>query len=358
MQIAAERGFDSPAEGEAAAPLREVWYFALPGAALKRGGMLAKTILGEKLLLGRDAAGKVFAIADSCAHRGMPLSCGRFDGAEIECCYHGWRFSTEGALTAIPSLAEGQRFPLSSVRLASYPTAEIEGNVWVFFGRDPEAAPAIPQACPTAEGRLYRKSVALQIYCGLDNAVISLVDPAHGPYVHESWFWHGRATAREKIKDYRPSLYGFTMVPHATSANYRAYRLLGGKPETEIVFQLPGVRIERTRAGRNLVVNMTAMTPLEDGLVEMNHTIYWTMPWLTPLVPLFDPFIRRFVGQDKTALENQQRGLAHAAPMLLVNDADTPLKWYFRLKREFAAARREGRDFVNPVTARTLRWRT
>src|SRR3954466_16177691 len=91
-------------EDNGAAPLREAWYYALPGHRLKRGAMLAKTLLGEPLLIGRDAAGVPFALRDLCPHRGVPLSCGRFDGREVECCYHGWRFATDGRCTAIPSL--------------------------------------------------------------------------------------------------------------------------------------------------------------------------------------------------------------------------------------------------------------
>src|SRR5690348_382067 len=90
--------------------LKDVWYFATPGGAVARGAFIAKTLLGEPLLIGRDADGAVFAFRDVCPHRGIPLSCGRFDGREIECCYHGWRFSTDGRCTAIPSLVEGQEF--------------------------------------------------------------------------------------------------------------------------------------------------------------------------------------------------------------------------------------------------------
>src|SRR5205807_4739569 len=77
--------------GDGAAPLREAWYYALPGHRLAAGAMLAKTLLGEPVLIGRDAAGAVFALRDLCPHRGVPLSCGSFDGKAVECCYHGWR---------------------------------------------------------------------------------------------------------------------------------------------------------------------------------------------------------------------------------------------------------------------------
>ena len=46
----------------------------------------------------------------------------------------------------------------------------------------------------------------------ITNAVISLIDPAHGPYVHENWFWHVRGTLQDKTKSFVPSPFGFTSV--------------------------------------------------------------------------------------------------------------------------------------------------
>ncbi|HEV8028567.1 MAG TPA: Rieske (2Fe-2S) protein, partial [Stellaceae bacterium] len=121
-------------EPNAAAPLREMWYFALWGAALRRGRMLAKTILGEPLLLCRAADGEVFALRDICPHRGMPLSCGAFDGGEVECCYHGWRFDRNGQCTAIPSLVPEQEFDIARIRVKRYAAVEVQGNIWVYLG--------------------------------------------------------------------------------------------------------------------------------------------------------------------------------------------------------------------------------
>ncbi|MDF1794642.1 MAG: Rieske (2Fe-2S) protein, partial [Thalassobaculaceae bacterium] len=68
--------------------LRDIWYFAMPSAALKVGAMRDKTLLGEPLVFARTSEGTVFALRDVCPHRGIPLSDGWFDGKEVECCYH------------------------------------------------------------------------------------------------------------------------------------------------------------------------------------------------------------------------------------------------------------------------------
>ena len=120
---------------DGAAPLREAWYYAIPGARLKPRKMLGKVMLGEPVLIGRDADGVPFALRDICPHRGMPLTAGHYDGCEIECCYHGWRFDTAGRCTAIPALVPGQAFTPGRVRVRNYPAREVQGNIWVYLWR-------------------------------------------------------------------------------------------------------------------------------------------------------------------------------------------------------------------------------
>jgi phenylpropionate dioxygenase-like ring-hydroxylating dioxygenase large terminal subunit len=344
-------------EADSASPLREMWYFALCGAMLKRGRMLAKALLGEPLLLGRAADGRVFALRDICPHRGMPLSCGAFDGRDVECCYHGWRFDPSGQCTAIPSLVPEQDFDIARIRVKRYPAVEVQGNIWVYLGEDPAGAPPVP-VLPGVGERPPDLYESLRFPCAIDHAVVGLMDPAHGPFVHRAWWWRSRRSIHEKAKAFAPAPYGFTMLRHAPSTNSNAYRLLGGKPETEITFRLPSIRIEEIRTGRHSLVNLTAVTPLGPGESEINHAIYWTLPWLRALRPLIRPYVRAFLRQDRDIMVLQQQGLRHEPPLLLINDADTQAKWYYRLKNEYVRARAENRAFVNPVKERVLRWRS
>jgi phenylpropionate dioxygenase-like ring-hydroxylating dioxygenase large terminal subunit len=348
---------DDPVEENGAAPLREAWYYALPGHRLKRGRMLAKTLLGEPVLLCRDDAGGVFALRDICPHRGIPLSCGSFDGREVECCYHGWRFAGDGRCTVIPSLVPGQPLDSEKIRVATYPAREVQGNIWVYFGSDPASAPEIPVVAGIGD-RSYGLVETVRFEGDIDHAVVGLMDPAHGPFVHRSWWWRSRRSIHQKEKEFAPSPWGFTMVRHRPSKNSKAYKILGGTPETEISFRLPGVRVEQITAGKHVLVNLTAVTPLDDGATEVNHAIYWTMPWLNPLRPLLRLFVRAFLRQDRDVVAKQQIGLKHAPQLLLISDADTQARWYYRLKQEYARSREERRDFVNPVKPRRLRWQS
>ena len=255
-------------------------------------------------------------------------------------------------------MAEGQRFDLAQVAVPRYAAREVQGNIWVFFGDDPAAAPEIPLVAGFGDEAAPRLAETMRFAAAIDDAVVGLMDPAHGPFVHDAWWWRRRRSAHEKEKAFAPSPWGFTMTRHTPSANSRAYRLLGGAPETEISFRLPSVRVEEIRAGRYRVANLTALTPLDDETTMVNHSIYWNAPWLSALKPLLRPYVRAFLRQDADIMRRQRQGLRFAPSLALIDDADTQARWYYRLKAEYRRARAEGSDFANPVTARTLRWRS
>jgi phenylpropionate dioxygenase-like ring-hydroxylating dioxygenase large terminal subunit len=337
--------------------LEDLWYLALPGREVKPGRMVTRTILGQRLLFARTSEGRVFCFKDVCPHRGIPLSFGRFDGREVECCYHGWRFGADGRCTAIPSLVDGQAFEPGRIRARTHPVAEVQGNVWILAGGDPGAAPPIP-VVPDVGERAADLAETLPFDSAMDHAVVGLMDPAHGPFVHRSWWWRSARSIHEKAKRFVPSELGFTMARHRPSSNSRAYRIIGGAPETEIAFRLPGVRIEHIRTERIVVGALTAVTPIDAKTTQIHHAIWWTRPWLDLLKPFFRPFARSFLRQDRDIMAMQSIGLADDPPLMLIDDADTQAKWYYRLKKEWAASRSEGRAFVNPVKERTLRWRS
>ena len=100
--------------------LRDIWYFAVRSDELKLGRLLSLKLLGEPIVLGRQKTGKPFALRDICPHRGIPLSDGRLIDDELECCYHGWRFNSEGTCICIPSLTEDQNLELNRIKAVSY----------------------------------------------------------------------------------------------------------------------------------------------------------------------------------------------------------------------------------------------
>jgi phenylpropionate dioxygenase-like ring-hydroxylating dioxygenase large terminal subunit len=341
--------------------LRECWYYASPSYALKARETVHRTMLGEAVLLGRDADGKAFALRDTCPHRGTLLSKGAFDGREVQCPYHGWRFRTDGQCTLIPSQLADQKPQASDIRAHVYRVAETCGNIWIYFGAKKDALPPVP-AVP-AIGARFQLHESMIFECNIDVAVSGLMDPAHGAFVHRSALWRGADSIHEKQKAFSPlpeeEGMGWRMDRHPASKNSKAYRLfLGGAPETEISYRIPATRIEHAQTKKYNYCGLTACTPINAERTEVHHVMYWDVPGAAIMRPIVRVLTKRFLDQDRRAVMAMQEGLAFNPPTMLIQDADTQTRWYFRLKREVLTAQAEGRAPRNPLMPVMLRWRS
>lgn len=341
--------------------LRNVWYVALPSRELKTNKMQSRVILGEPIVFYRDSHNKVSGLRDICPHRGIPLSYGRVVEDKVECPYHGWKFNQEGSCTEIPSLCAGQDLDCSKIKVRHYQVREQQGLIWVFIGDkdfDLKNVPEIPvmKNLPMdVEPRILEKCI---FPCHIDHAVIGLMDPAHGPYVHKSWFWRSEKTMYEKTKKFAPVPYGFQMVRHQPSSNSKAYKVLGGVPTTEITFSLPCVRVEHVQVGTKNFYSYTALTPVTEKETVIHQMAYWDFPWLSLIKPAIHKFTKVFLYQDMDAVSKQQDGLRYDPSLMLIKDADTQAKWYYALKNEWQTHLEEKREFTNPVKETDLRWRS
>jgi phenylpropionate dioxygenase-like ring-hydroxylating dioxygenase large terminal subunit len=346
--------------------LHGLWYVVCLSDELKPGRLARRILLGEPILIGRDRAGEVYALRDICPHRAAPLSAGRLSrdgsGAEVvECPYHGWMFRTaDGACSRIPSLVDAQAFESERIRVRRYPTAEQQGLVWIFMAEGPRS-PGPDGPPPSFEGVVGGKPKLVErmaFDAHVDHAVVGLMDPAHGPYVHQQWWWRSSASQHEKEKRFEPRELGFAMVRHAPSRNSRAYRILGGAPATEISFRLPGLRWEHVVVGQRQVLALTCLIPVDEKKTEIVQVIWSDHPAFTLLKPFIRAGVRRFLAQDGGMVNLQNEGLVYDPPLIWIDDADRQAKWYQQLKKAWTAARQSGRPFANPVEAATLKWRS
>ena len=346
--------------------LTDCWYFAALSSDIRPSKLARYEILGEPVMLGRSPSGVLTALRDICPHRAAPLSAGRFhkeaSGAEtVECPYHGWRFGSDGACSAIPSLVADQGMDVGRVRVRRYPVVESQGLIFVWMAGDArgEGQPDHqPPAFPGVVGGRPKLVDRMVFDAHIDHAVVGLMDPAHGPYVHQQWWWRSARSQHEKAKRFEPRDAGFAMARHEPSKNSRAYAILGGEPLTEIVFRLPGLRWEHVTVGRRQVLSLTCLTPLNATSTRITQ-IVWSDHWaVSVLKPLVAAGARAFLRQDGDMVNLQNEGLKYDPALIWIDDADRQAKWYQQLKREWTNSRREGRPFENPVEATTLRWRS
>jgi phenylpropionate dioxygenase-like ring-hydroxylating dioxygenase large terminal subunit len=141
----------------------------------------ATMLLGEPLVLWRDAHGGVRACRDVCVHRGTALSLGRVEGDEIVCAYHGWRYGADGACTAIPQLADPTRVP-PRARAVTYATRERYGIVWVALEAPARPIPEVAELDDEAWRVVRTGPFAWK--CDASRQVENFTDFGHFAFVH------------------------------------------------------------------------------------------------------------------------------------------------------------------------------
>lgn len=344
--------------------LWDFWYPALRSTEVSGNRLATAMLLEVPLVFGRTAEGKAFAMRDSCPHRGIPLSYGRFDGQTLECSYHGWKFEAcTGRCVEIPSLTSQDKLKVERIFAGHYPCEERDGYFWVYLSapgsRLPETIPTVPKLSTFSEK--YRMThLACELPSHVDQGIIGLMDPAHGPFVHQSWYWRSRHSIHEKEKKFEPIPNGFRMSPHTPSSNSAPYRMLQkytGEPVTTTIdFVLPNIRTEEIRSGKLWFSSRATVTPVRRDLCRIDFVAAWNL--LMP-VWIFRIFAQKFLRQDQETMILQAEGLKHNPRLMLIDDADRPAKWYFGLKANLLESRRTGAAMVHPMNGPvTLHWRS
>jgi len=344
--------------------LWDFWYPALCSNRIRGQNLVTVMLLEVPLVIGRTSQGKAFAMRDSCPHRGIPLSYGHFDGKNLQCSYHGWEFDAcTGRCVEIPSLTSHDKLKVERITAGHFPCEEHDGYVWVYMSapgtRLPEKLPAAPELQKFSD-RYKITRLECELPSHIDHGIIGLMDPAHGPFVHQSWFWRTKASIHEKSKQFEPIPYGFRMSPHKPSSNSAPYKLLakitGEAVTTTIDFVLPNLRTEIDRSGKLWFSSRATVTPVRRDLCRIDFVAAWNVPFP---VPIFRIFAKIFLRQDQQTMIRQAEGLKYDPRLMLIDDADRPAKWYFALKQNLIESRRTGKPMVHPIDGPvTLHWKS
>jgi phenylpropionate dioxygenase-like ring-hydroxylating dioxygenase large terminal subunit len=228
------------------------------------------------------------------------------------------------------------------------------GLVWA---RPADGDPELPDLPPEPDARLVPIAYSEVPACAdYDQAVLGLVDPAHVPMIHRSWWWRSDRR-RDKTKAYAPSPFGFTAMAADDFASTAVYDLVREERQVTIEFRLPSIRLERVTARGFELVNLTTVTPVREGEVVLRNLILCSDRRLSLLHPFLSVTGRVFLRQDAEILERLEGRSPHL-PLVFVGDPDKPSAFYFAAKAALSRAAREGVPFVNPVEVQTLSWRT
>ncbi len=164
-------------------------------------------LLSERLIAFRDTSGRLGAMDEFCAHRGVSLWFGRNEENGLRCPYHGWKFDVEGRCVEVPSEDACSTFH-ERIQLKAYPMLELGGVVWIYMG-PPEHRPPPPEwefaTVPTSHSfvskRIQECNWLQAMEGGIDSSHVSFL---HRAALHNDPLFKGAAGNKYNLQDLRP----------------------------------------------------------------------------------------------------------------------------------------------------------
>ena len=291
--------------------LVNLWYVAQESRNVSTEPVHVR-LLGQDLVLFRDAGGRVVCLSDICVHRGASLGRGRIVDGTVECPFHGWRYDAEGRCVRIPAHPDAA-IP-ARARVDAYPTVERYGWIWVFIGDLPE--PDRPPL-PVLDGyedegwRFVRGDWLFR--ANWERTVENGLDASHAPFVHGAAFGD---------RD-RPEVMDFSIERHdwGASGEITMYppkpRGLWGlrtpdrppvmtRPHFHICGVLVGLKLDI--AAKMAIWIYTAHSPVD----ETTTRAWWQMGRNFLLSPLFD---RNTIKRNVRIFEQDAAVIEHVRPL-------------------------------------------
>jgi phthalate 4,5-dioxygenase oxygenase subunit len=210
-------------------------------------------LLGQDLVLFRNADGAFGLLDRDCPHRGADLAFGRNEGDGLRCPFHGWKFDISGQCTQTPAEPQGSTL-CTRIRQRSYPLLERAGVLFAWLGAEGATPPDLPALdCFTAPATHSFAFKGLW-QCNWLQAFEVGIDPAHASFLHR--FFHDEGLEESYGRQFRGASLG----------ELDGQRL----PMTKVMreFDQPDISFEQTPYG----LRLTALRQINDAMTHVRVT--------------------------------------------------------------------------------------
>lgn len=246
------------------------WFFAALSDDVPKGSLLNIKFCGQDVVLYRTESEILRAIDPFCPHLGAHLGHGgRVVGEELECPFHGWRFSTSGKCVDVPY--SDSTPPQKSGRgcLKIWHVKEDFGVVYIWYDqlkRSPFFEIKFDERLYSGEFWSEPKVFKWVIDTHIQELVENSVDTAHFTKVHERTY-----------KNILPNVDSYTFDEHFFQIlTTSEFDVLGKKYPTQVSVRCDGLGVMHVesifREGMGLHLIM-AMKPIGPNRVELRAII-------------------------------------------------------------------------------------
>ncbi len=143
----------------------------------------AVKLLGQDLVLFKNAQGAFGLLDRDCPHRGADLAYGRNEGDGLRCPFHGWKFDVTGQCLETPAEPKGSVL-CTRIKQRNYPVQERSGILFAWMGPEGSTPPPLPEVdCFKAPGTHTFAFKGLW-HCNWLQAFEVGIDPAHASFLH------------------------------------------------------------------------------------------------------------------------------------------------------------------------------
>lgn len=237
------------------------WFRIAASREVPVGAVRPLRYFGRDLVLFRTADGQANLLDAHCPHLGTHMGHGgQVIGNTLQCPFHGWRFSGNGACALIPY---AHKIPVTA-RSNAWPVEEVNGQILTWHDPAGRAAawrvPEMPEY-RSPDWTPFRKGSRWVIRTHVQELAENGVDNAHFPFLHSQQTERMRTEALE--------LNG----PQLTHRTFHHYRLFG--LAKFFVDDVSGP-LDTTLHGLGCVVNRTCV----DARIKLHYTFAF---YFTPI---------------------------------------------------------------------------
>jgi phenylpropionate dioxygenase-like ring-hydroxylating dioxygenase large terminal subunit len=289
--------------------LAAYWHVIGFSDELNKEKSVRKTIYDVPILLWRDAAQKMFAVADVCSHKRSPLAISDFDKNEITCPYHGWKYNQKGKLIEIPS---SPHIDIDKLKcsLQSYPIREQNGFIWIFLDANklPQNEPiSLSNFDDKAWGKIHFQD---SFETNEELLIENFMDATHTAYIHEGIIrGFGEKVKHQITLNVNEKGVSVTFAETTEKVALGLGFLLGKNlriKHTDAFLPPNLVKVDYYINDIHRFNAFIACTPIAEGKTQAFVRLSFNFKWLNPFIKLILPFLaKKVIRQDQDITRKQ-----------------------------------------------------